>query len=143
MANIPFSPRISYLAKEGIDAGVLHNTLYWSEIRAFPLLADESTLFKRHPRRNVRVVRSIAHQDAKRFVLLALCIDRHDKATHSSNPGRMCHILNLFFCTRTCIRILCRVVGSRLYLIFAKSGLLQLLYCKSSLGMIFKNARYL
>ena len=140
-ANIPFP--ISCLTKEGIGARVLHNALYWSEIRAFPLLADESTMFKRHPRRNVRVVRSIAHQDAKRFMLLALCIDRHDKATHSSNPGRMCHILNLFFCTRTCIRILCRVVGSRLYLIFAKSGLLQLLYCKGSLGMIFKNARYL
>src|SRR5947209_11974348 len=132
MANIPFSPRISYLAKEGIDAGVLHNTLYWGEIRAFPLLADESTLFKRHPRRNVRVVRSIAHQDAKRFVLLALCIDRHDKATLSSNPGYMRHILNLFLCTR----ILRRVVGSRLYLIFAKTGFLQLLYSKSSLGMI-------
>src|SRR5450755_4232746 len=135
--NFPWMPLILYLAKEGVGAWIVFSVSPWCILCAFPLATDERAMLKHRPRRKIGIVRPILHHDADRFLLPTLGVDRHDKTAPAARARHDRRVVLLERFSRLFSRWM---VGGRLYLLRAKTSLLQLLYSKIRSSLISKNA---
>jgi hypothetical protein len=132
----PWTPLILYLTEEGVGARVIRGIPFRRIPCALPLTADERTTLKHHPWGNVGIVRPIPRHDADRFLLPIPSVDRHNKTAPTARAGHDRRVVLLERFSRLSSRWM---VGGRLYLLRAKTSLLELLYGKIRPGVISKN----